>query len=341
MRAAVFHEAGKPLTIETVADPRPKPDEVVIEVAHAGICGSDLHMTQYPGFAAPGLILGHEFAGVIAEVGAQVAGGWKPGDRVTAVPLNVCNTCEACHAGLPALCHSGAFLGTQLTAQGAYAQYLTARASMLQRLPAGVDFVEGAMVEPLSVAHHIVEMAEMPAKASVLVIGAGPIGAAVTLFARHAGAEHVVVSERTPERRARALAAGATAVVDPQAEDVAQVFAKHAGRAPQVVFECVGVPGTMDEAVRLVGLRGVVVVGGVVFEQDRISPLTAFAKEVTIRYSQAYSERNFAAVIDTLARGEVKPAPLHTSTVKLDELPQAFEALRNAPKQCKVLIDPK
>jgi (R,R)-butanediol dehydrogenase/meso-butanediol dehydrogenase/diacetyl reductase len=340
MRAAVFHEAGKPLTIETVADPRPKADEVLIEIAHAGICGSDLHMTEFPGFAQPGLILGHEFAGVVAEVGSQAAGGWKPGDRVTAVPLNICNSCEACRAGLPALCATGVFLGTSLLAQGAYAQALSARSVMVQRLPDGVSFAEGAMVEPLSVGHHAVELAELPAGASVLVMGGGPIGAAIVLFARHAGARHVMLSEPSPDRRARGLELGATAAVDPKAEDPAQAFARHAGGAPQVVFECVGAPGMVDEAVRLAGLRGRIVVAGVAFQSDQINALAAFAKEVTIRYSMAYTERNFAAVIDALARGQVDARPVHTSTVKLDELPQAFEALRNAPRECKVLIDP-
>ncbi len=339
MRAAVFKEAGKPLVIETVPDPVPEAGQVILEVANAGICGSDLHMVEF-GRMPAGTILGHEFAGTIAALGKDVAGPWKVGDRVTALPLNSCNTCEACDAGLPALCTNGVFTGTTPLIQGAYAQLVIARGTMLQRLPDGVDFAEGAMVEPLAVGHHIVSMAEGVKGASVLVLGAGPIGVAVALFARHAGAAHVVVSERSPERRALAEAVGATATIDPLSEDVATAFARVAGHRPQVVFECVGVPGMLKEAVKLVGLRGQVIVAGVVFQEDSLPPLVALIKEATIRYSQAYTVRDFEAVIDALARGAVDARPVHTSTVSLEELPAAFDALRSQPRECKVLIRP-
>lgn len=339
MRAAVFREVGKPLSVETLPDPTPAPNQVILEVANAGICGSDLHMTENS-HTPSGLVLGHEFAGTIAAMGSAVT-GWKVGDRVTALPLNACNSCEACDSGLPALCGENLFTGCYLTAQGAYAQYVTARGAMLQRLPDGVSFEDGALVEPLAVGHHIVGMAEMPANASVLVIGGGPIGVAVALFARHAGARHVVVSEMSAERRARALEVGATAVIDPKAEDVLTAFRRAGdGRRPQVVFECVGVPGMLRQAVDLVGLRGRVVVAGVVFQEDVIAPIVALGKEVTIRFSQAYTERDFEAVINTIAKGAINPRPIHTSTVSLDELPAAFEALRTPSTQCKVLIKP-
>ena len=107
IRAAVYQEAGQPLTIETIPDPVPAEDEVVIAVRGAGICGSDLHITQHAGITRPGTVLGHEFAGTIAALGAGVAGGWKVGDRVTALPLFPCCACEACDAHMPNLCSHG------------------------------------------------------------------------------------------------------------------------------------------------------------------------------------------------------------------------------------------
>lgn len=339
MRAAIFHKSGQPLSIEHVADPTPRADQVILEVANAGICGSDLHMTEHA-HTPDGLILGHEFAGTIAALGADVT-GWKVGDRVTALPLNACNACEACDSGLPALCGENLFSGCYLTAQGAYAQYVAARGTMLQRLPDGVSFEEGAMVEPLAVGHHIVSMAEMPAGASVLVMGGGPIGVAVALFARQAGARHVIVSEMSPDRRRRAVDVGATGVIDPRSEEVLDTFRRlTGGQRPQIVFECVGIPGILRQAIDIVGLRGRVVVAGVVFQEDSIAPVVALGKEVSIRFSQAYTERDFAAVIDGLAKGAVHARPIHTSTVTLDELPAAFEALRTPSTQCKVLIKP-
>ncbi|OCC25518.1 hypothetical protein MB02_02470 [Croceicoccus estronivorus] len=340
MRAAVFHEAGQPLHIETVDDPRPGAGQVVIAVSGSGICGSDLHMTQFPGHTPAGLILGHEYAGTVAAIGSDVSGDWKIGDRVTALPLFPCRDCEACEAHLPQLCLNGRFAGTTLETPGAYAQYVAARADMLQKVPAGVSDVEAAMVEPLAVGHHVVERANIRKGETVLVIGGGPIGAAVVLFARAAGAGHVVVSEPAPERRARCLDLGATAAIDPQRENLGKRLDELTGTRPAVVFECVGIPGMVQQAADLAGVRGRVVVAGVLFEEDRLSHITGLGKEVSIIYSQAYTEPDFAAVIDALATNAIDATPMHTATVSLDQLPDMFESLRNNPAQCKVLIDP-
>ncbi len=339
MRAAIFEETGQPLIVTTVDDPRPASDEVVIEVAHCGICGSDLHVTEY-GFVPKGTILGHEFAGTIVDVGRDVTSGWKVGDRVTALPIQACRTCEACTDGLPGLCSTGLFTGTTLTNPGAYAQYVKARGVMLQALPAGVSFADGAMVEPLAVSHHAVGLAGDLTGASVLVIGAGPIGVGAALFARLAGARHVVVSEPSPTRRQRALDVGATHALDPKAGSVAEGFAAIAGRRPQVVFECVGNPGLLQQAMELAGVRGRVIVAGVCFGEDQISPMTGIMKEVNLQFSQCYTERDFAGVIDALAKGRADASPMLTQIIGFGELPAAFEALRKPTDQCKLLIDP-
>jgi (R,R)-butanediol dehydrogenase/meso-butanediol dehydrogenase/diacetyl reductase len=340
MRAALFQGVGRPLAIERIADPRPAADQILIEVARAGICGSDLHMSEF-GAVPAGTVFGHEFAGTIVALGSAVAGHWRLGDRVTALPLQACSACQACAAGLPALCDSGRFTGTTLQFPGAYAEYVGARATMVQRLPPGVSFAAGAMVEPLAVSHHAVELSQLSRGAAVLVIGAGPIGAGVTLFARRAGARHVIVSERSAERREIALALGATAVIDPASQDVAEGFAALAGGRPQIVFECVGVAGLLQQAIELAGIRGRVLVAGVCFSEDRIQPLAALMKEVNVQFCQCYSEANFAAVIAAIDNREISPAPMHTDTVGFAMLPQTFEALRVSPRGCKVLIDPQ
>ncbi len=340
MRAALFQGVGQPLTIATVDDPAPAADQVVIAVSGAGICGSDLHITQAEGFCAPGTILGHEYAGTIVALGKDVAGQWKVGDRVTAMPLFPCRSCDACEADLPALCPNGRFAGTTLETPGAYAQFVAARASMLQRLPDGVSDAQGAMVEPLAVGHHIVGRAGLRPQDKVLVIGGGPIGAAVALFARKAGARQVIVSEPAELRRDRCRLLGATGVIDPAHEDVGARFAALTGGAPDVVFECVGLPSMLHQCIALAGVRGRVVVAGLLFGEDRLSPVVAMGKEISILYAQCYEEHDFAAVIDALARTEIDVQPLHTATITLDELPATFEALRNDPAQCKVLIAP-
>jgi (R,R)-butanediol dehydrogenase/meso-butanediol dehydrogenase/diacetyl reductase len=339
MRAALFQAAGKPLLIERIADPQPRPDQVLIEVHHAGICGSDLHMSEY-GAVPEGTIFGHEFAGTVVGMGAAAGRQWRLGDRVTAMPLQACDDCDACGAGLPALCRSGRFTGASLEYPGAYAEYVGARASMVQRLPPGVSFACGAMVEPLAVAHHAVELAGPTRGMNVLVIGAGPIGAGVALFARHAGARHVIVSERSPQRRDIALALGATAVIDPLTEDLAARFTAISGTSPQIVFECVGAAGLLQQAIDLTGVRGRVLVAGVCFAPDRIVPLTALMKEVSVQFSQCYTEANFSAVIEAIAAGHLQPEPMHTHTVGFAQLPATFESLRANPQACKILIAP-
>ncbi|WOK37280.1 zinc-binding dehydrogenase [Sphingomonas sp. C3-2] len=339
MRAAFFQEMGKPLLVGSMADPTPEADEVIIGVGRAGICGSDLHITQY-GAVATGTVLGHEFAGEIVALGREVKGDWRVGDRVTALPIHACCHCDACDMDLPALCSQVQFTGTQANRPGAYAEFVVARASMLQRLPSGVSIDEGGMIEPLAVAYHAVEMGAIKKGEGVLVIGAGPIGAAVTLFARLAGAAHVVVSEPAVTRRTLATELGATATIDPKAEDVATRFRALTGSSPHVVFECVGIPGLIQQAIQLAGVRGRVVVAGVCFGEDSITPLVGFSKEVSIQFAQCYTERDFEQVIDLIARGEAKVTPMHTQTVGFAQLPETFEALRTATGQCKVLIDP-
>jgi len=337
MRAAIYQSAGEALRADQVPDPAPANDEVVLQVAKAGICGSDLHVKQQ-GLATPGTIFGHEFAGTVVARGSE-AGSWTAGERVTALPIFPCRHCEACDAGLTALCPSVAFVGIG-PKRGAYAEFISVRADQLQRLPQGVDFTQGAMVEPLAVAHHAVDMAEIRSGDAVLITGGGPIGMGATLFARLAGARHVILSEPANDRRERAMALGATGVIDPKTENVAARFAEMTGHAPDVVLECVGVPGLLAQAVEHVRLRGRVVVVGVCFGEDKFTPVVALAKEITIRFSQCYTESDFAAVIDAIATGRVEVGGIHTRTVSFTELPAIFEELGSDPRECKVLLDP-
>lgn len=339
MRAAIYREKNKPLEIGTVADPTPAPGQVLLAVKGAGICGSDLHMVQY-GFAAPGQVLGHEFSGEIVGLGAGAPQQLKIGDRVTALPVTPCHQCEACDAGLVGLCPGSKIVGTSLMTQGAYAEFVAVSGRYVQKLPDGVSFAEGAMVEPLAVGAHTVSLGEIKKGESVLILGGGPIGAAATIFARQAGAKHVVVSEPAELRRNRVLELGATATIDPKTQNVAEAFHAIAGSRPQVIYECVGAPGLFAQALDLAGLRGRVIVAGVLFEEERFSALTPLAKEVTVRYAQMYTERDFENVIDLIARNEINVKPMHTETVSLSQLPSAFDGLRSAPQQCKVIIDP-
>src|SRR5580698_9832481 len=217
MRAAVFREMSKPLVVESLPDPEPGPGDIILKVKNCGICGSDLHMTESTSIMplALGSVMGHEFAGEVVAAGSAVT-NWKSGDRVVGFPYICCGDASPCkNFGFgSAVCGKGIRIGLGAS-HGAYAEYVKIGASGAYRLPDNVSFREGAMVEPLAVGLHAVDMAKMPRGATVLVIGAGPVGLATMLWAKFLGARHVIVSERAEIRREMAAKFGATDAIDP------------------------------------------------------------------------------------------------------------------------------
>ncbi|HLH51813.1 MAG TPA: zinc-binding dehydrogenase [Roseiarcus sp.] len=344
MRAAVFRELGKPLQIETVAKPQAGPGEIVLKVHYCGVCGSDLHATHPGVFVVPdGTILGHEFAGEVVESGAP---GWKVGDVATALPNNACEECRKlglgeCKDHLGIMCPRNTLTGFHPSAQGAYAEYVKFSAKEALRLPSAVKSREGASVEPLAVGLHAVNRGKVTVGERVLILGGGPIGLAVAVFAKLAGARDVVVSEFAPARREAAGALGATAAIDPSKEEVGEAFARKTGGPPDVIFECVGVPGMIQKAIDLSRTYGRIVVVGVCMVEDTTTPISAIFKEANIQYVLGYGRPDWRLVLDLLDSGRVDPRPMITDTVALDELPAAFEALRKPTTQIKVMVRPQ
>lgn len=343
MKAAVFHELGKPLAVESVPKPQAGPGEIVLKVHYCGICGSDLHSTHPGVFVVPdGTILGHEFAGEIVESGAP---GWKIGEMATALPNNACADCKAmglgeCKDHLGIMCPKNTLTGFHPSAQGAYAEYVKFSASEALRLPSAVKSREGATVEPLAVGLHAVNRGKVTMGESVLVMGGGPIGLAVAVFAKLAGARDVILSEYAPARREAAGSLGATAVIDPAKEDVAEAFARKAGRPPDIIFECVGVPGMIQKCIDLSRPFGRIVVVGVCMVEDKTVPISAIFKEINIQYILGYGRPDWRLVLDLLDAGRVDPKPMITDVISLEQLPDAFEALRKPTSQIKVMVRP-
>lgn len=340
MKAAVFKEVGSPLTVETVDDPTPQSTGLVMKVSFCGVCGTDLHATR-EGLttACCGQVLGHEYVGEIVEVGKDAEGDWEIGDRVCALPFIACGKCLPCAAGHFFECQNKSVSGVD--APGGFAEYVATGARETIRLPGSLELQTAALVEPLAVGIHAVRIADVKAGSRVMVVGAGPIGLTVALWARFFGARAVVVSEIASSRSALAMKMGATSVIQPDpaagAEQLLEQFVDAAGGPPDVIFECVGAPGLLQQCIEIAPQRGKIIPVGVCEQPDAIMPFFGLVKELQIQFAIAYSKDDFETCVAMLAEGRIDVSPMITDIVSLDDLPDAFEALRTPSHQCKVL----
>ncbi|MBO9575046.1 MAG: alcohol dehydrogenase catalytic domain-containing protein [Sphingobium sp.] len=333
MRAAVMQGLHKPLALETLPDPTPGEDQIVVKVGRCGICGSDLHMTEDAGYGMKaGDVLGHEFAGEVVALGKGVE-GVKAGDLVSVIPLASCGQCAACKAGELAWCEQFGLQG------GGYAEYAVTRPNQCVILPRSVSLEDGAIVEPLAVALHGVSLSGIKPGDKVLVLGAGPIGLAVAFWARRAGATKVVMQDVAPHQRERALEMGATDFIVDR-EDPVGASTRALGGLADIVFECVGVPGLIAQAVGQVRGRGTIVLLGLCNQPDTLNTFAMLSKEIRLITSAFFTRGEYETALDALDRGATEPRALVTQTVSLAETPDMFESLKHRTHQCKVMIAP-
>jgi (R,R)-butanediol dehydrogenase / meso-butanediol dehydrogenase / diacetyl reductase len=336
MKAAVYKRQNEMAVID-VPQPRPASGEVVLKVHDCGICGSDLHAVQYGFGMPPDSVMGHEFCGEIVELGPDV-GGYAIGDRVTSLPFISCGTCEFCRAGHGMHCENIRGLGLgQLP--GAYAEYVMCGAASLFKLPTGLSSRMGAMVEPLSVGLHGVKRSGLGPGASCVVMGAGPIGLATLIWCKARGAQTVIVSELAPGRVELARRLGASEVVNPTVQDPSERMRELTGRAPDLVFECVGVRSTLEAAIHTVATLGRVVVLGVCMEPDQITPVRCIFKEISVIFTLGYSDGEFQETIDALTAGKIDPSPMVTDIISVEKVPEMFLALRKPGSRAKVIVE--
>jgi (R,R)-butanediol dehydrogenase/meso-butanediol dehydrogenase/diacetyl reductase len=315
MKAAVFRGIGQ---IEVVDVPKPEPDagEVLIRVGYCGICGSDLE-AFHTGMYEPGLVIGHEFSGTIAELGAGVA-DWRAGDRVVVNDAIPCGECSCCREGRLDACQSLTMIG--VSHDGAMAEYAKITAKGLHRLPDHVTLRQGALVEPLAVALHGVRRSRLKAGDHAVVMGAGPIGLLTLQCARLGGARTVVVTEVDSTRAALARRLGATAVLDPTQDNVSVALANlTGGLGPDVIYVCTGAPAPFRDAVSLVRKGGQIFVLGVCVEPVDMDLMSVALGDLCIEGSLA-GRAEFPAAIDLVAQRRIDVESLVSHEIALDEV---------------------
>ena len=333
MKAVAFQALHQPLTFETVPDPVPEAGEVVVQVGRCGICGSDLHMTEDATYGCRrGDVLGHEFAGEVVAIGSGVE-QLRRGHLVSVIPLRSCGQCEHCRKGEVQWCAQFALQG------GGYAEYAVTRPNQCVKLPLDVSLADGAIVEPLAVALHGLNLAGMKAGDRVLVLGAGPIGLAVAFWARHYGAGRVAVQDIAGFQRDRAMGMGADVFVVDPGDPVGSAERALGGKA-DIVFECVGIPGLIAQAVEQLRPRGTILLLGLCTQPDTFNSFAMLSKEIRLVTSAFFTRQEYETALDALNMGAAEARLLVTDTITLADTPAVFESLKQRSGQCKVLIAP-
>lgn len=340
-RAARYHGVGD-IRIENVRVPHPGSDEVLIEVAFCGICGSDLHeyfsaqtvtpIGNHPltGQSLP-VVLGHEFSGIVVERGNSVT-DIAVGDRVAVRPTYSCGSCESCTRGFPNICAQMAFHGLSGSG-GGLSTFTTVRASMAFVLPANVTLEQGALVEPMAVAYHGVARVVDENSKLAFVGGAGPIGLGALFALRACGIENALVSDPSPARRAVAAGFGAT-TFDPTTTSLTEVLA---GRNLDIAVEAAGVGAVVASAIEALGPRGRLVLLGLHEKPMSFDPTNLLYREVSVFGSSTYNDDDYRAVIAAMSAGSYDPAGW-VEIRPMNSLLQTFEELRDGGPS-KVLID--
>jgi (R,R)-butanediol dehydrogenase/meso-butanediol dehydrogenase/diacetyl reductase len=320
-----------------VPEPEARPGTAVVHITRCGICGTDLHGFLGSDPYTPS-ICGHEWVGTVAELGAGVD-HLTEGDRVVAGIAPACGRCPECTAGRTAYCVQ-AFLGMigrdrLAPPHGGFAPRIAVDAARLVRVDLALTDDEAAIVEPTTVALHAVLRSRPRAGEVVVVQGCGPIGLLTLQCALALDAAAVIAVEPDAKRRELALSLGADEALSPA--DAAARF----GRAgADLVFECAGVPSTVQQAVDLVRRGGRVNLVGLASGTATIAPGSWLVKEVSVVASLGYLHHEFGEAIALIADGSVQVAPLHDCTVTLAELPAAIAELADDPSSAiKVLVD--
>jgi threonine dehydrogenase-like Zn-dependent dehydrogenase len=347
------------IVVDRIPEPKPGAGQVLVRTLACGICGSDLHarkhahrmveMAKYfpgrkPMDLSRDVVFGHEFCCEVLDYGPGTQRRLKPGARVCSLPALLTPTGP-----------SG--IGYSNDNVGGYAEQMLLSEPLLLEVPNGLSAAHAALTEPLAVGVHAVAKANIRGGEVPLVIGCGPVGLAVIAALRIKGLHPIIAADYSPMRRQLAGKMGADVVVDPARSQPYATWAEHAAMSPEekaarpafqahlaalkpaLIFECVGVPGLLQQVFAGAPRDTRIVVVGVCMETDRNEPMLGIMKELNVQYVLAYTPEEFAASLRMLAEEEVDAPALVTGSVGIDGVAQAFDDLANPEAHIKIIVE--
>ena len=340
MKSAVFY--GKhDLRVEEHPMPEVGPHDVLIQVEACGVCGTDVHIYEGDKGAAevtPPTILGHEFSGVIREVGSEVK-KYKAGDRVCIEPNCYCGACDPCRNGVAHFCEN--MMGYGTTVNGGFAEYCAVDERQVYLLGENTTFEQGAMAEPVACCLHGIDMCEIQPGQQVVIIGGGMIGLLMLQLAKLAGAAKVALLEPVENKREVGRKLGADVCIDPVKEDVKDRLAENGMDWVNVVIECVGRPSTIEQAIEIAGNKAVVMMFGLTKPDEEIAvkPFQVFQKELVLKasYINPYTQKR---ALDLINSGRLDVSSMVYEVCSLDKLEEILSRPEVRAKG-KYVISPK
>ncbi len=338
MKQAVLVEPQK-VIIQDIPKPVPAPAQVLVQVKRIGICGSDIHAYygKHPYIKCP-IVQGHEFSGRITEAGPAVR-VLKVGDDVTVMPQLVCGKCYPCLYGDYHICNSLKVIGCQ--AEGAAQEFIAVDQYLVVKLPRGMDYDSGAMVEPVAVGAHAVGRLGKVEEKRILVLGAGPIGNLTAQVAAGLGAAAVAITDLNDFRLDIARSCGIIHAINPTkgnlAASVRLVFGPDGADA---ILECVGAEETIGQAISMARKGTDIVIVGVFGEKPQVDIGLVQDKELRLIGSLMYKAEDYRTAIDLIQSGKVRLEPLMTKHFPFEQYPEAYRYIeKNRDRTMKVFID--
>lgn len=341
MYAAVLHGV-RDLRLEEVPDPKPSADEALIRVNATGICGTDIHIFRGEWRTSTPIILGHEFSGIIVEVGRDVR-GLSVGDPVVVEPNITCGSCYFCRMSeRNYFCENLEAIG--VTINGAFAEYVKARESNIYRIPRDFNLDEAALIEPLACCVRGIDQAGIRVGDTVAIVGAGPVGLILLQLAKQAGATMIIQTDREDARLKLASRLGADHVVNIEDEDPVETIRElTGGYGVDVAIEAVGSPEAITQAMEATRRGGRLLIFGVSPQEAvwKVKPFELYDKELTIMTSYR-SPFTFQRAVKIAVSRRVRLKPLISHIFKLKEIHRAFEvAEKRLEGAIKVLVKPE